>query len=145
MSQTADNIRSELSDWCQSYVDAFNANDAGRISAHWVFPALIYNEDRRIVFGSNEHFSKNTVKLLSFYQRQGVERVQRRLESHFDLGASVVSIRVHDVMFSTASDLIVEWDAAYVLQSIDGDWRAVSAVADGELAAWRNRGTPLGS
>ena len=36
---------------------------------------------------------------------------------------------------------IAGWQAAYVLQRVSGDWRAVMAVADGETEAWAARGT----
>ena len=51
---------------------------------------------------------------------------------------------VSDAMFTEDGTEIAYWQAAYVLQRVDGVWKAVMAVADGETEAWAARGTPLG-
>jgi len=51
---------------------------------------------------------------------------------------------VSDVMSTANGDEIASWQAAYVLQRVNGAWKAVMAVADGETDAWAARGTPLG-
>ena len=145
MTQDVNDLEAELTHWCQSYVTAFSAYDAVAIAEHWAFPSLIIHEGGRAVFKTAEHFSKNTAMLLSFYERQGVARAERTLLSLQELGAGAVSMRVWDVMLDSASETITQWEAAYLLQRIDGNWRAVCAAADGEAAAWRSRGTPLGS
>ena len=145
MTENLEGLETTLSDWCKSYVGAFSAYDAEGISAHWAFPALIMHEGARMVFESAEHFTKNTAKLLSFYKRQGVARAERALISFLPMWEGAASMRVHDVMLNVDSEPITEWEAAYMLQKIDGAWRAVCAVSDGEAAAWRARGTPLGS
>jgi len=142
---TDSTLEVELSEWCQSYVTAFSAYDVSGIEDHWAFPALIIHGRTRMVFKSAEHFSRNTSALLSFYKRQGVVRADRKLVSCLMMNSDVAAMTVSDRMIDAAEQEIVSWRAAYVLQRIDGGWRAVSAVADGEGAAWKARGTPLGS
>ena len=60
------------------------------------------------------------------------------------MNPETVSMTVADQMLTKDGAVIVEWQAAYVLQLIDGKWRAVMALADGEVSAWEKRGTPLG-
>ncbi|MEO1323356.1 MAG: hypothetical protein AAFV59_10155 [Pseudomonadota bacterium] len=136
-------LRSELEDWCASYVRAFCDYDADAIAAHWTFPALTTQAGRSFSFASREHFSKNTDKLLGFYQRQGVSDVTRSVIACHALHPDVASMTVSDVMRSQSREEIVSWTAAYVLQRTGGIWKAVMAVADGETQAWAARGTPL--
>jgi len=145
MTDHAEVLASELDAWCQSYVTAFSAYDAVGIESHWTFPALIIQGERSLVFKSSDHFTKNTEALLGFYKREGVARADRKLISCMRMGEATAAMTVEDNMLDDAGGEIVSWQAAYVLQQIGGKWRAVSAVADGESAAWAARGTPLGS
>ncbi|NQY95672.1 MAG: hypothetical protein HRT82_00805 [Henriciella sp.] len=137
-------LETDLSAWCQSYVDAFNAGDAPAIAAHWTFPALTTQAGRSYVFKSEEHFAKNTAILLGFYEAQSVDRVERKLVSAHLLHKDTASMIVSDTMYTAGGDEIASWQAAYVLQRVQGGWKAVMAVADGETEAWAARGTPLG-
>ena len=137
-------LQQELEVWCQSYVRAFAAYDASEIAAHWTFPALTTQAGRSFTFKSDEHFARNTSRLLAFYRAQSVTRVERRLVSCNYLHTSAASMIVADKMFTHDGTEIVRWEAAYVLQRVEGTWKAVMAVADGETDAWAARGTPLG-
>jgi hypothetical protein len=137
-------LETDLNDWCQSYVGAFNAADAGAIAAHWTFPALTTQAGRSFTFKSEEHFARNTDILLGFYQAQSVNRVARELVAAHLLHRDAASMIVSDVMYTADGQEIASWQAAYVLQRVDGAWKAVMAVADGETEAWAARGTPLG-
>jgi|GEM_PF-1029954 len=143
MSSALTDLDAELSAWCQSYVDAFNTEDASAIAAHWTFPALSTQAGRSFTFKSEEHFAKNTEILLGFYQAQSVHRVERALVSAQRLHRDTASMIVSDVMYTADGQEIAHWQAAYVLQRVDGTWKAVMAVADGETEAWAARGTPL--
>lgn len=136
--------QTEIELWCASYVTAFSAYDAAGIGHHWAFPAVITQFGRRISFSRQEDFDANTSALLSFYDAQGVKRADRSLIDVLPLNADTAAITVADTMRSEDESAIVEWRAAYVLQRVNQDWKAIMAVADGELAAWRQRGTPLG-
>ncbi len=130
--------------WCASYIDAFNSADARKITAHWSFPALIYQAGGRIVFDDAEKFTRNTKALLGFYERQGVAWAERTLVDTLSMGPEGLAITVKDRMLAENGEEIVEWRAAYLLQTVAGVWRASAAFADGEMAAWARRGTPLG-
>ena len=135
----------ELSKWCQSYVGAFNAYDAEEIGRHWMFPALIISAGRSWVFQDAENFTRNTNTLLAFYEREGVARAERKLVSCMEMSEDVVAMVIADRMYTATDALIVQWRASYVMQKMHTGWFAVCAAADGEVEAWRARGTPLGS
>lgn len=137
-------LRSELEAWCRSYVAAFEAYDAEQISSHWTFPALTTQADRSFTFKSAEHFASNTARLISFYQAQGVARVIRDVRDVRPLSDHAANMIVADRMLDATGAVIAEWQASYVLQRVAGTWKAVMAVADGEVDAWTARGTPLG-
>ena len=118
--------------------------DAVAITAHWSFPALTTQSGRSFAFKSSEHFGKNTDRLLDFYKAQGVALVERELVDCRHLQLGIATMTVADIMFTDAGEEIARWQAAYVLQRVDGAWKAVMAVADGETEAWAARGTPLG-
>jgi ketosteroid isomerase-like protein len=134
----------ELEAWCLSYVTAFSAYDAEAIAAHWTFPAVIAQSGRSLAFKSAEHFTKNTNALLGFYKRHHVDRAVRHVAEILPMNDETVAMTVSDKMLDPDGAEIVAWQAAYVLQRIKGDWKAVMALADGEVAAWAARGTPLG-
>ena len=136
--------RGELETWCASYIEAFNTGDADQVAAHWSFPALIFQAGGRIVFDSEDRFSRNTKALLGFYERQQVACAERRLVDVMAMSETGAAITVADRMLDPSGAPIVSWRAAYVLQRLEKDWRATVAFADGELAAWAARGTPLG-
>jgi len=140
-----ESVETEVVAWCASYVAAFNANDAERITAHWHFPALIIHNGQNFIFKTSDHFTKNTIKLLDFYKRQEVVEVRRKLNSFMVMSDGVVSITVDDVMLDAAEQVLVSWGAAYVLHRNEASWRAIAAVAEGEGEAWERRGTPMGS
>ncbi|MCR9079932.1 MAG: hypothetical protein NXH78_12625 [Hyphomonadaceae bacterium] len=137
-------LRTELEAWCLSYVAAFNAENAESIAAHWSFPALTTQVGRSFTFKSEEHFARNTDVLLGFYRAQNVDRVERALVECHLLHRDAASMVVSDAMYGADGTQIASWQAAYVLQRVNGAWRAVMAVADGETEAWAARGTPLG-
>lgn len=134
-----------LDAWCQSYVEAFSAFDATAISAHWAFPALILTGGRRLSLPDRSAFDANTERLLDFYRQQAVARAVRRLEAVFPMGDGQAAIRVEDQMLDAQDAPITGWTASYCLVKTDQGWRACLASADGELAAWAARGTPLGA
>ena len=144
MTLILDDVRKELDAWCQSYVTAFAAYDAEAIAAHWTFPALTTQTGRSFAFKSAEHFASNTDKLLGFYKRQRVHKAVRRVLEILPMSDDAVAMTVQDEMRDPEDALIVSWTAAYVMQRVDGAWKAVSAVADGEVTAWAENGTPLG-
>ena len=137
-------LRSDLEAWCASYTKAFLAWDADAIAAHWAFPALTTQAGRSFVFKSVEHFATNTKRLLDFYKSQQVFQVERVVTDLMPLSETAVSLKVSDRMSAADGTEIATWQAAYVLQKRDQSWRAIAAIADGEVAAWAARGTPLG-
>jgi len=144
MSFVLTELRETLEAWCQSYVQAFCGYDAPSIAAHWTFPALTTAGGRSFSFKSAEHFEGNTDRLLEFYRKQDVAKVERNIVDCGHLAPGIAHMTVQDTMLTQQDAIIASWEAAYVLQSIDGQWKAVMAVADGEMAAWAARGTPLG-
>ncbi|MEM9738384.1 MAG: hypothetical protein AAF829_00815 [Pseudomonadota bacterium] len=137
-------LSSQLKAWCQSYVAAFSAYDVAAISDHWVFPATILVKGSPVVLPSKGLFDKNTETLCTFYRAQGVAKAERNLVSVFSMTQATASIRVADTLLDFSGDTIVAWEAAYTLTLINGHWRACLADAAGEMAAWADRGTPLG-
>ncbi|MEO0881474.1 MAG: hypothetical protein AAFY34_01965 [Pseudomonadota bacterium] len=145
MTPTAIGLNDQLSAWCSSYIDAFEAFDVSAIGAHWAFPAMIASGDRQIVFKDVESFNRNTATLVGFYKEQDVARVDRVVTGVLQMTEKTAAMQVQDRMFTSSGSMIVEWVSAYVLRSGTQGWRAVFADANGEVSAWAERGTPLGS
>lgn len=144
MSCALTELQNELDSWCQSYVRAFCAYDPVAIAAHWTFPALTTQAGRSFAFKSSDHFASNTGHLLAFYRQQNVAQVERAIIACGLMSDHIATMTVNDKMLTADNQPIAGWQASYVLQRIDGAWKAVMAVADGETAAWDARGTPLG-
>lgn len=136
--------REALDSWCQSYVTAFSSYDSQAIGVHWAFPALIVSGKHNLTFDTVDRFNRNTDGLLGFYRKMGVVKAHRKLLTTFPMGQGTASITVRDKMIDANGNTIVSWEAAYVLRQYGGKWLAIMANADGEAAAWKANGTPLG-
>ncbi|MEO1662286.1 MAG: hypothetical protein AAFR51_14945 [Pseudomonadota bacterium] len=144
MNLILDDLRTELEAWCRSYVTAFATYNAEAIAAHWTFPALTTQKGQSFAFKSVDHFATNTSRLLGFYKQQRVDKAVRNVIDLLPMSDDAVAMTVRDEMRDPEGGLIVAWTAAYVMQRVDGAWKAVAAVADGEVTAWAAKGTPLG-
>ncbi|MEL6830129.1 MAG: hypothetical protein AAFO63_08325, partial [Pseudomonadota bacterium] len=87
---------------------------------------------------------KKTRIFIEFYKAQDVDRAKRSLLDMLPMDHSTASIIVEDEMLNCDGEIIVAWSAAYVLQRTELGWKAILALAEGEIAAWMARGTPLG-
>ena len=137
-------LRTSIDAWCQSYVEAFSSYEAESIGAHWSFPAVINSGDKTVAFASKSDFNRNTEALLGFYRKVGVASARRHLFDVFSMGQGMVAISTADQMLDASGAQITDWQASYVLRQRGPSWLAIAANANGELAAWRARGTPLG-
>ena len=138
-------FRDDLDAWCKSYVSAFSEYDSEEIGKHWAFPALIVSGKHNLTFKDVRAFNQNTENLLGFYRRIGVAKATRELIDALPMGQGTAAITVTDKMLDTNGHVIATWQAAYVLRQYNEVWLAIMANADGEVAAWKARGTPLGS
>ena len=136
--------RAAAEQFCERYIKAFEKGDADAVGAHWSFPAVITAGPRVVSFDNSDAFLANTSALNAFYAEQNMGRVRREVEAVLPLSDDVFSMRVHDRMFDRDGALIVEWRSGYMLRRCSDGFRAFSAIADGEVAAWAARGTPLG-
>ncbi|MEM7661812.1 MAG: hypothetical protein AAF292_06155 [Pseudomonadota bacterium] len=144
MSGEPEALRGDLSAWCTSYVEAFEAFDVRAIGSHWSFPATILTGNRQMVLKTVDDFNANTAALVDFYRAQDVAQVKRVVRRVFQMSECLAAMQVSDVMQSASGDTLVEWDSSYVLREDGNTWRAIFADANGEVNAWASRGTPLG-
>ncbi|MEM7792786.1 MAG: hypothetical protein AAF546_15375 [Verrucomicrobiota bacterium] len=127
------------------YASSFTKCDVSAISRLWHLPAFITADQRSAVFDDEQRFASNTQALCDFYQRQGVVRATKEVLATDEHYPGVVTVRTRDDLFGEDDSLVVTWEHTYMIRRIDGEWRVLIAVADGEVAAWNARGTPLGS
>jgi len=135
-------VQKEIEAFFADYVDAFARWDVDAVCALWA-PVSLFVMPHANAAMDAAAFRDNGVKLLDFYRRQGVARPEGRLLSCAELFPGVAEARMAYRLFDAAGAEIVAWEHVYMLRKAD-HWRAVLAVADGEIAAWAARGTPLG-
>ena len=133
-----------LDSFFRDYVNAFNRSDAAGIAEQCAFPATITVPSGTHVF-DEAAFCKNVRALCDFYRRQGVAKASKRVTSVQPLSANVASVTTEDALFDERGQMIASWQHGYLLRQDQGKIRAFAAIADGEIAAWAARGTPLGS
>lgn len=61
------------------------------------------------------------------------------------VGEGVAVVTTLDELFDGAGEQIARWEHAYLVRETADGLRAVAAVADNEVKAWKARGTPLGN
>ena len=74
-----------------------------------------------------------------------MERAEKNLLTVNALYPGIVIVRTEDTLFDKDDVLITSWEHVYLLRQTGARWRAIAAIADGEIEAWEKRGTPLGS
>ncbi len=127
----------------QGYADAFSREDVDTICALWDYPAFMSYEGRQAVL-DRDQFRQNTFGLCAFYRAQGLVRAEKRVLELARLAQTTASVRTEDRLYNAAGELIAEWEHVYLLSATAGGIKAVAALPDNELRAWRDRGTPLG-
>lgn len=138
-------LESSIATFFQLYAAAFTNCDAVALSDLWAYPAYITSAERSAAFDDAESFQANTELVCDFYKRQGFVRADEKILAASKLHDGVASVRVQYRLFDAQDQLIIEWEHAYLVRNMNGRWKAIVAIADGEIAAWKARGTPLGS
>ena len=136
--------RADAQEYFSRFQDAFTALNFNAVRELWSFPAMIHSPMANWVLNKHD-FDKNTKVLCDFYERQGMKRVEAVVTEFFPLAYNVASVRTQFKLFNQDNHKLIEWNHAYVLRDTGGDIRAISTICDGEVAAWEERGTPLGS
>jgi ketosteroid isomerase-like protein len=137
---------SEAQAFFDDYAAAFSARDMDAIADAWTYPCLITQSTGAFAFADRASFHKNITTLDGFYARQGVAKASGTVR-HVTVPHDGVAIVEVDYELSTISGArIIAWPTTYTLRrDKSGAWKACFAIADGEIAAWAARGTPLGA
>ncbi|MGD9981937.1 MAG: hypothetical protein AB7H66_08805 [Hyphomonadaceae bacterium] len=135
-------VQQEAEAFVASYVDAFTRWDVDAACAHWAGGGLFLMPAGNAALDASA-FRDNVAKLMDFYRRQHVAHPDAKLVSCAELFPGLAEVRVTYRLFDSAAAEIVAWEHIYLLRKTKR-WFAVLAVADGEIAAWAARGTPLG-
>lgn len=136
---TAAEVRLLFSD----YADAFSSRAMDRVTGAWTFPAFISFGGKQIGF-DRKAFYDNAVRLCSFYEAQGVVRAQKEVLALHHLTATNATVRTADKLYDANGRLIAEWEHVYLLSETADGLKIAAAMADNEVRAWRERGTPIG-
>lgn len=133
-----------ITEFFDQYAEAFTAFDVGGIADLWQFPAYITTEGTSVAYEEPQAFKKNIVQLCDFYQQQGLARAKKTLLQTQPLYPRLIMARTKDEVFNGDDRLIASWEHSYIMRLTGAGWKAIAAFADGEIAAWRANGTPLG-
>ncbi len=129
-----------------AYAGAFARRDMGAIAAMWQYPCFISDPNGGAAFRDADAFRRNLDRLSGFYDAQGVAHADARVQTANTDFDGVAQVRVDYRLADANGQTIIAWPTDYVLRrGGDGAWKACFAIADGEVAAWAARGTPLGA
>ena len=138
-------LQEAAADFFRSYAAAFSKGDARAITGFWAFPAFVTTPQGNAAFEDPERFEANTTALCAFYSRQGLTKVEAETVSINELHQGIALVKTHYRLYGNQDSLIVAWMHTYLIRHERDDIKLITAIADGELAAWEARGTPLGS
>jgi len=133
-----------ITEFFDNYAAAFTECDISAIAELWQFPAYITTEGASAAYEEPQAFKKNIVQLCDFYQRQGMAYAQKAVLQTQPLYPRLVMVRTKDELFDGNDRVITSWEHSYIMRLTGTGWKAIAAFADGEIAAWRANGTPLG-
>jgi hypothetical protein len=124
------------------YVQAFADQDIDRICSFWGYPAFMVFDGRQIVFDTGA-FRTNAVRLCAFYAAQGMTHAEKDVIELVRLTDTTAAVRTRDMLYDANGELVAEWEHAYLLSDTSEGIKVAAAMPDGEVRAWRERGTPL--
>jgi hypothetical protein len=127
----------------KGYAEAFSREDVDEICALWDYPAFMSYEGRQAVL-DRDQFRKTTFALCAFYRARGLARAEKQVLELARLTPTTASVRTEDRLYNSTGELIAAWEHVYLLSDTAQGIKAVAALPDNELRAWRERGTPLG-
>ncbi len=134
----------EAQDFFIEYAKAFTDMDVDEVCARWSYPAFMAARGNQTSMDETA-FRTNTIALCNFYRAQGVARAEKQVLELVRLTETTSTVRTADTLFDAKGDLVAAWEHVYLLTETPLGVRVAVALPDGELAAWRSRGTPLGS
>ena len=133
----------ELEIFFAGYSEAFSRGDVASICSLWAFPALFVARSNRAAL-DEEAFRANTEAILAAYRERGVARAEKKVLAAEQLFDGLWLVRTADRLTDAGGRDVASWEHCYLLSRTGEGLRAVAAMPDGELAAWRAKGTPLG-
>jgi len=129
-----------------AYAAAFSARDMDAIADAWSYPCLISQSTGAFAFANRDSFHKNVSSLDGFYVRQGVAKASGTVRQVAEPHDGVAIVEIDYELSDVNGARIIAWPTTYTLRrNKTGAWKACFAIADGEVAAWAARGTPLGA
>ncbi|MCA1827202.1 MAG: hypothetical protein ABR567_08425 [Myxococcales bacterium] len=137
--------RKAVQEFFAAYAEAFSHGDTEAIGQLWSLPALITAAQRSMCFADAEAFAKNTAAVCAFYREQGVVEARKTVLDVKDVGDTVAVVITRDEVVDASGREIARWKHAYLVRETPAGLRAIAAIADEEVQAWKARGTPLGS
>jgi hypothetical protein len=138
-------LESDIALFFHAYASAFTSCDVEAIGDLWAYPAFLTAGERTATYPDGEAFNGNTEKLCEFYRAQGMHEAEKEVISIQELYPSIVQARTKDILRDKNGDVIAEWEHVYLLREYTDGWKAITAVADGEIAEWARRGASVGS
>lgn len=134
----------QVNTFFQDYAAAFSRFDVDAVNDLWAYPAHIVGRGKRAALDA-EQFRLNTAGLCAFYKYQGMAKATKRVLDFTPLTPSTACVRTADQILDAEGQTIIAWEHVYLLSDTDDGIKAVTALPDNELEAWRARGTPMGA
>lgn len=134
----------QVEEFFERYAQAFSRFDVDAVCDLWAYPAYFAGRGKRASL-DEEQFRANKHALCAFYKSQGMAGAGKRVVDFSPLTETVASVRTADEIVDDAGATIINWEHAYLVSETPDGLRAIVAMPDHELAAWRARGTPLGT
>lgn len=139
-------VKEQISGTIKAYADAFMSYDVGKISEFWLFPSLVNVADKSATYADPDEFKQNLAPLLEFYKKQGAARANKQIVEAVVTIPSCAFVTTFDQLFDANDKIITSWNHYYIMRKThEGEWKIVTSVADEEIEAWADNGTPLGS
>ncbi|ADK99438.1 hypothetical protein [Brevundimonas subvibrioides] len=134
-------VQADLAAFFADYVEAFARRDPDRLSDLWE-PVGLFPSPTGNFAMPRAAFRDHCVTLMEFYRQQGVVRPVGDLLSAEALFPDVAQARMAYRMLGEAGEIIATWEHVYILRRSDR-WRISLTIADGEMAAWADKGVDL--
>lgn len=143
MTSDMEALIAELGGLWRNYASAFQTGDMESVLPVFAEPCMVQTRSSANIYPKRADIGRNNMMLLAFYRAQGVVRAEATIVEVDPLHRHFVHVQVRYRLLDDKGADVVAFTTIYSLKHEGTRWLIHQIIAQDEVDAWQNRGTPL--